>query len=189
MTDFFLTLIGAALANNLVLLLPLGIDPALGAPGPRSRLHALGLATACVLLLAMPLSQVLYQQLLLPLHLEHLRLLGFLLLGALLILPTLALLARVRPGLPVAGLEPLILLNGALLGLALLAGDAGFFQALALGLGGGLGFWLVLLLFADLLERIDQPDLPAAFRGAPILLISAGLMGLAFLGFAGLDRP
>ena len=57
---------------------------------------------------------------------------------------------------------------------------------LALGIGGGLGFWLVLQLMRDLLERIEQCDVPAALRGAPLLLIAAGLMSLALLGFNGL---
>lgn len=189
MTALFLALLGAALVNNLVLVLPLGIDAALRAPIERLRLHGLGLATACVMLLAVPLNHLLDRHLLQPLGLTYLGLLVFLPLGFALIAPTLALLARIRPDLPLQDLQPLILLNGGTLGLVLLSRDASLAQTLVMALGGGLGFWLVLLLLADLLERIDQSAVPAPFRGAPLLLISLGLTGLAFLGFDGLDRP
>jgi electron transport complex protein RnfA len=97
----------------------------------------------------------------------------------------LSLLARWRPGLAQPQLWPLLLGNG--LGAAVLARSLESFPAaLALGIGGGLGFWLVLQLMSDLLERIEQCDVPTALRGAPLLLIAAGLMSLAFLGFNGL---
>jgi len=188
MTEFLLTIIGAALVNNLLLSLPLGIDVLLRAPAARARLQALGLATSSLMLLAVLLNHLFYQQVLLPLEVGYLRLLVFLPLGAALIIPVLAVLARIRPNLPWSGLAPLLLINGAVLGLALLSAELSVVQTLALSLGGGLGFWLVLLLFADLLERIDQRSVPAPFRGAPILLISAGLMGLALLGFNGLEH-
>lgn len=68
----------------------------------------------------------------------------------------------------------------------LLAEQLSFVYALAQGIGGGLGFWLALKLLADLLERIDHPAVPAAFRGTPLLLICAGLLGLVLLGLQGL---
>ncbi|MET1080887.1 MAG: Rnf-Nqr domain containing protein [Pseudomonas sp.] len=189
MSDFLLALIGAALANNLALLVPLGIDPALRATGPRGRLHALGLATSLVLALTLPLALLLDLWLLQPLQAQSLRTWAVLSSAAVLIGPCLALLRRLRPALPVDGLGPLILLNGGLLGWPLQAPDASLVQALAWGLGGGLGFWLVLLLYTDLLERIDPAHVPLPFRGAPMVLLSAGLMGVALLGFAGMGRP
>lgn len=188
MTDFILALLGAALVNNLALTLPLGIDPLLRATAPRQRLHALGLASTCLLVLAVPLDHLLYRHLLLPLQLDYLHLFIALPLAAALIYPVLALLRRWRPTLDCAGLEPLLLINGGVLGLALLGVERTFSQVLALSLGGGLGFWLVLVLFDDLRNRIRQQDVPVAFRDAPIELISAGLMALAFLGFGGLVK-
>ncbi|MGH8354855.1 MAG: Rnf-Nqr domain containing protein [Pseudomonas sp.] len=183
MTEFLLALVGAALVNNLVLLLPAGADALRTA-----RLRLLGPASALLILLATPLAWSLQRLLLEPLGLSHLRLLIFLALLAPLAWLSLRLLARLRPQLPQDGLWPLLLGNGAALGAMLLAGQpaASLAQALALGCGGGLGFWLVLRLFSDLLGRLDQADVPAPFKGAPIALIGAGLMGLAFLGFNGL---
>lgn len=183
MTELFLALIGAALVNNLFLTLPAGADALRAA-----RVRLLGPASALLILLATPLAWLLQSLLLEPLELTHLRLFTFLPLLALLAWLSLRVLARLRPQLPQGGLWPLLLGNGAALGAMLLASQpaASFAQALALGFGGGLGFWLALTLFSDLLERIEQADVPAPFKGASIALISAGLMGLAFLGFNGM---
>ena len=85
---------------------------------------------------------------------------------------------------------PLITTNCAVLGVALLnAGTAdSLAAALAMGLGAGLGFALVMLLFASLRERLESAEVPQAFRGPAIALVTAGMMSLAFLGFAGLIR-
>src|SRR5690606_1385359 len=179
MRDFLFALIGAALVSNLILGLPLAADALRSA-----RVQALGPARALLIALAAPAAGLL-QQALQAAELAYLYLLLGLPLLAALSWFSLSLLARLRPALPLDGLWPLLLGNG--LGAMLLARSLdGFGAALALGIGGGLGFWLVLQLLSDLLERIEQCDVPAAFRGTPILLIAAGLMGLAFLGFNGL---
>jgi electron transport complex protein RnfA len=195
MTDFILTLISAALINNLVLQLPLSVDPLLNATHQtdftRSQVHALGIATAWIMLLSTLLSYLLYHYLLLPLDLAYLRLFVFLPVSVLSITPCLSVLSRLLPRLPLDGLWPLLLGNAGILGLALLStqADKGIFSTLALSLGAGLGFWLVLSLFHDLRHRIQSQDVPLPFRGFPIELISAGLMGLAFLGVSGLVKP
>lgn len=179
MSDFLFALIGAALISNLILGLPLAADALYSA-----RVQALGPAGALLILLAAP-SAWLLQQALQAVDLTYLSLLISLPLLAALSWLSLTLLARLRPALPLDGLWPLLLGNG--LGAMLLARSLENFSAtLALGIGGGLGFWLVLQLMSDLLERIERCDVPAAFRGTPILLIAAGLMSLAFLGFSGL---
>ena len=83
---------------------------------------------------------------------------------------------------------PLITTNCIVLGVALLnvRQAQGFMESALMGLGAGLGFSLVLLLFAGIRERLTVADLPAAFKGAPSALITAGIMSLAFLGFSGL---
>ena len=86
---------------------------------------------------------------------------------------------------PVLALALLLLGNG-LGAMVLTATLDDFASSMALGIGGGLGFWLVLQLMSDMIERTERCDVPTAFRGAPILLVVAGLMGLAFLGFGGL---
>jgi electron transport complex protein RnfA len=181
MTELLFALIGAALVNNLILTLPVAADSL-----RHARVQALGPAGALLILLAAPLAWLL-NKLLQP-GLGYLSLLLLLPLLAGLAWLSLALLARLRPSLlQPAGLWPLLLGNGAGLGVMLISKPLETFPlALVLGLGGGLGFWLVLQLFADLLERVEQCDVPASFKGTPMLLICAGLMGLAFLGFNGL---
>ncbi|MGY2200365.1 Rnf-Nqr domain containing protein [Pseudomonas gingeri] len=195
MTDLLLILVSAALINNVVLQWPLAVDPLLQAtraPGTeRRKLHALGIATTWLMLVATLLNYSLYHLLLLPLDLGALQLLVFLPLSVALIGPSLKLLARWLPGLPFDGLWPLLLANAGILGLALTStqNDHGAGYAALLGLGTGLGFWLVLGLFNDLRQRTYHEEVPLPFRGLPIELISAGLIALAFLGFNGLVKP
>ncbi|MDH4556078.1 electron transporter RnfA [Pseudomonas sp. BN417] len=181
MIEFILTLLGAALVNNLLLGLPLGAD---SLRQPRSQ--ALALAGGALIALGTPFAWLLDQFLLAPLGLGQLRLFFFLPLLAPLAWLCLQLLSRLRPALPRDGLWPLLLANGAALGAMLLGSAGGFAAALSLGIGGGFGFWLVLRLFDDLLQQVEETDVPAPFRGTPMLLICAGLMGLAFLGFNGM---
>ncbi|WCD81918.1 Rnf-Nqr domain containing protein [Pseudomonas sp. TUM22785] len=180
MTDFILALLGAALVNNLILVLPLGTDAL-----RQSRSRSLALAGGLLLVLATPLAWAL-DRLLAPLGLDYLGI--ALLLPALLPLAwaSLALLARLAPHLPRDGLLPLLLGNGAALGAMLLAAAGDFASALGLGIGGGIGFWIALRLFDDLLQRVEAADVPAPFRGLPVMLICAGLMGVALLGFNGM---
>ncbi|HCS42666.1 MAG TPA: NADH:quinone oxidoreductase [Pseudomonas sp.] len=188
MTEILLTLISAALINNLVLHWPLGVDPLLGSE--RRQVHALGIATTGLMLIVGMSSHALYHWLLVPLGLTSLRLFVFLPLSVLLIAPMLKLLARLLEKLSFEGLWPLLLGNAGVLGLALINAqdDKGFFHATALSLGAGLGFWLVLSLFSDLRQRTLDNDIPLPFRGLPIDLIGAGLIAVAFLGFSGLIK-
>ena len=193
MTDMLLTLISAALINNFVLHWPLGIDPLLQTTreaGAGRQVHALGIATTCLMLVSCVLGYALYHYLLVPLALTSLRLFVFLPLSIVLIKPILSLLSRWLPQLPFSGLWPLLIGNAGVLGLALLVTqeDKGLGYTTALSLGAGLGFWLVLSLFSDLRQRTLDNDVPRPFRGLPIELISAGLMAVAFLGFTGLIK-
>ncbi len=188
MTELLLTLVSAALINNLVLHWPLGVDPVLGSERPQ--VHALGIATTCLMLIVGILGYALYHWLLVPLGLTSLRLFVFLPLSVLLIGPLLKLLSRLLAKLSFDGLWPLLLGNAGVLGLTLLNAqdDKGIFQAIALSLGAGLGFWLVLSLFSDLRQRTLDNDIPLPFRGLPIELIGAGLIAVVFLGFSGLIK-
>ncbi|MCR8935046.1 MULTISPECIES: electron transport complex protein RnfA [unclassified Pseudomonas] len=188
MTEFVLTLISAALLNNFVLHWPLGVDPLLA--GNRRQVHALGLATLCLMVGVGVLGYAVWNWLLVPLQLQSLRLFVFLPLSVLLIAPLLKSLARGLPNLPFDGLWPLLLGNAGVLGLALMNTqyDHGLLHAMALSLGAGLGFWLVLSLFSDLRERTADNDIPLPFRGLPIDLLGAGLIAVIFLGFSGLIK-
>lgn len=188
MNQTLLTLISAALINNLVLHSPLGVDSLLGSE--RRHVHALGIATTCLMLIVGLLGYTLYHGLLVPLELTSLRLFVFLPLSVLLIGPMLKLLARLFTTLSFEGLWPLLLGNAGVLGVTLLneQDDRGLFHTIALSLGAGLGFWLVLSLFQDLRQRTLDNDIPLPFRGLPIDLIGAGLIAVAFLGFSGLIK-
>jgi electron transport complex protein RnfA len=188
MTELLLTIISAALINNFVLHWPLAADPLLDAE--RRQVHALGLATTCLMLIAGFLGHAFFYWLLLPFELTSLKLFVLLPLSVLLITPMLKLLARVFPALSFEGLWPLLLGNAGVLGVTLFNAqvDKGILYATALSLGAGLGFWLILVLFNDLRQRTLDNDVPLPFRGLPIDLIGAGLIAVAFLGFSGLIK-
>lgn len=193
MTELFLTLISAALINNIVLHLPLGVDPLLQAPADaeRAQVRALGIATCVLMLVSALAGQAIFHYVLVPLELPWLRLFVFVPLCVLLIAPVLRLLSRTLPTWPFDNLKPLLIVNAGVLGLSLLSAEAnkGLLYTAFLSLGTGLGFWLVLSLFNDLRQRAcDDDDVPLPLRGLPIELISAGLMAMAFLGFNGLFK-
>ncbi|MCV4344134.1 Rnf-Nqr domain containing protein [Pseudomonas capsici] len=189
MTDFIYTLLSAALINNFVLQQPLGADSLTRTHAlPRHRLHALGIATCCLMLASSLVCYLLLHYALKPLNPGYLKLLVVLPVIVSLLNPSLTVLKRLLPRLNFDGLRPLLLTNAAVAGVVLLGiePDQGLVHLLALSLGAGLGFWLVLSLLDDLGQRIRSADIPQPFRGLPIQLIGVGLMGLAFLGFNGL---
>lgn len=192
MTDMLLTLVSTALISNLVLQMPLAVDPVLASTvDSRRRVHALGIATSVLMLLSSLLGYLLDHYLLQPLALTSLRLFVFLPVTVVLIHPLLRVLSRQLPKLPFDGLWPLLLGNAGVLSVVLLGtqDDKGLVHMAALSLGAGLGFWLVLSLFSDLRQRIADNDIPLPFRGLPVALISAGLMAVAFLGFNAMIKP
>ncbi len=192
MTDYLLLFISTALVNNVVLVQFLGLCPTLGVSNKYETALGMGLATTFVLTLASGLSWIVNQWILLPLDLVYLRTLSFILVIAVVVQFTELVMAKTAPLLHrVLGLFlPLITTNCAVLGVALLNVNHQhtFLQSLIFGFGAACGFTLVLVLFSALRERINVADVPQPFRGAPIGLITAGLMSLAFMGFAGLIK-
>ncbi len=191
MTELIVTLIGAALINNIVLHQGLALDPALRIDGAadRHKIHALGLTTGLLMLSSTLIGQLLYRYLLLPLQLDYLRLFVFLPSCIVLITPLLTLVSRWQPQLPQTGLKPLLLGNAGVLALSLTASspELDVLQVIAFSIGSGLGFWLVLILLDDLRQRtLDNDAIPESFRGLPLELIGAGIMAMAFLGLNGL---
>lgn len=192
MTDFFLLLLGAAFVNNFVLVKFLGLCPFMGVSRRLDAAYGMAMATGFVLTLSAALSWMLHHWLLLPLGLDYLRTLAFILVIATVAQVTEHLLNRQDPRLyRVLGLYlPLITTNCAVLGVTLLNVQARhtLFEAIVYGVGASLGFGVVLVLFSAMRERLETADVPAAWRGAPIALVTAGLMSLAFLGFAGMSH-
>lgn len=151
----------------------------------------MGIATTFVLTLSASLSYLVNRWLLLPLELDYLRTLSFILVIALVVQFTEIVIRRQSPLLHrVLGLYlPLITTNCAVLGVALLSANQqhSLLEAMLYGFGAALGFTLVLVLFSVLRERIELADVPAPFKGNAIALMCAGIMSLAFMGFSGLD--
>ena len=190
LTDGFLILLGAALVNNVALIQLLAVCPLFGASDRFDAAVVLAGATAATLTLSALLNALLYRWLLQPLGLEYLHLLVFMLAIAA-VVQCCALLARRRWPTQSRALGwwlPLIAANCAVLGVALqnAGSQAGPVTATLQGLGAGLGFALVLVPFAALRERLATADVPLPWQGAAIQLVTAGLISLAFLGFAGL---
>jgi electron transport complex protein RnfA len=190
MTELLLLALGASLVNNFVLSNFLGLCPFIGVSRRFEAAAGMSLATLFVLTIASGLGFALWQWVLVPLGLEYLRTLVFILLIAGVVQFTEIMVRATSPLLhQLLGIFlPLITTNCAVLGVALLNVDRqhGLLESLVFGASAGAGFGLALLLFTALRERLETADVPAAFRGAPIALLTAGLMALAFMGFAGL---
>lgn len=190
MTEYLLLLISTVLVNNFVLVQFLGLCPFMGVSGKLDSALGMSLATTFVLTLSSALSHLVYHGLLLPLDLEYLRTISFIIMIAGVVQFTEMLVHKTSPVLhqTLGIFLPLITTNCAVLGVALLSitRDQTFVQAIVYGLGAGLGFALVLVCFAALRERLALADVPAPFQGAAVAMMTAGLMSLAFMGFTGM---
>jgi electron transport complex protein RnfA len=192
MTDLALILVATVLVNNFVLVKFLGLCPFMGVSRKLETATGMALATTFVLTLSSVCSYMVNAYLLQPLDLEYLRTIAFILVIAAVVQFTEMVVERTSPLLyQVLGIYlPLITTNCAVLGVALLniQESHGFLESLVYGFGAALGFSLVMVLFAGVRERIAAADVPQAFQGASIALITAGMMALAFMGFAGLVK-
>ncbi len=192
MTDMILILVGTVLVNNFVLVRFLGLCPFMGVSRNLEAAFGMSLATAFVLTLSSAISYLLHQYILLPLQLEYLKTISFILVIAASVQFTEIMVRRLSPLLDqVLGIFiPLIATNCAVLGVALLNVQQanGFMQSVFYGFGAAIGFALVLVLFAAVRERLDAADIPRPFRGTAIALMTAGIMSLAFMGFSGMAR-
>jgi electron transport complex protein RnfA len=190
MADLALLLIGALLVNNFVLAQFLGLCPFMGITKGYDTALATGIATTFVLTLAALSSFLLYHGVLVPLGLEYLRIILFIVVIAGIVQLVQYYLEATSPVLhQLLGIYlPLITSNCAVLGVTLLAinQQLTLLETLVFSIGAAGGFTLVMVLFGAMRELLDHEDIPRPFRGTPITLISAGLMSLAFMGFQGL---
>ncbi len=189
--NYILILIGTVFVNNIVMAKILGLCPFMGVSKSLETAIGMGAATTFVLTLASG-SSYLINQYLLGTDLTYLRTLSFIVVIAGIVGFTEMFVRKTSPVLfRVLGIYlPLITTNCAVLGIPLLNVQAqhNFIQSLFFGFGGAVGFSMVLVLFAGMRERLDGADIPAAFRGTSIAMVTAGLMSLAFMGFAGLVK-
>ncbi len=191
MSEYLLLFLGTALVNNVVLVKFLGLCPFMGVSKKMDGALGMGMATTFVLTMASAAGWMLEHWLLQPLGIQYLRILAFILAIAATVQFTEMAIRKLSPALyQVLGIYlPLITTNCAVLGVALLNVQEhnGFMHSLMYGFGSALGFTLVMLLFTGLRVRLAMAQVPPAFSGAPIGFVVAGLLSLAFMGFAGLS--
>ena len=188
---FVVILLSTVLVNNFVLVQFLGLCPFMGVSNKLETAMGMSLATTFVLTLSSMLAYITYTYVLVPLEVEFLKTLAFILVIAVTVQFTEMFVKKTSPLLHrVLGVFlPLITSNCAVLGVALLnvkKGTDNLFDSAVYGFGAATGFSLVLVLFAAMRERITAADVPLPFKGASIAMITAGLMSLAFMGFTGL---
>lgn len=190
MAEYLTLLFATIFVNNLVLSKFLGLCPFMGVSKKLESAIGMGMATAFVLTLSSVLSYIANTYLLLPYELAYLKTVVFILLIAVVVQATEMVVHKTSPILyNVLGIYlPLITTNCAVLGVALLNVQEGnnFISSALYGFGGATGFTLVMVLFASIRERLEMADVPLSFRGAPIALLTAGFMSVAFMGFAGM---
>ena len=189
-SELALFLVGAVLVNNFVLVQFLGLCPFMGVSTKLESALGMAMATTFVLTLTSTCTHLEFRYVLAPLGLEYLQTISFILVIAAVVQFTEMFVRKTSPLLyKVLGVFlPLITVNCAVLGVALLNVNKhhDFLHSVLYGFGAAAGFSLVLVLFAAMRERIAAADVPQPFRGAAIGMITASLMSLAFMGFAGL---
>ncbi|MBQ8856944.1 MAG: electron transport complex subunit RsxA [Lachnospiraceae bacterium] len=190
MTSLIMIIITTALVNNVVLSQFLGICSFLGVSKQIKTSASLGAAVTFVIGIASAVAYLLYEFVLVPLDLAYLQTIVFILVIAALVQLVEMFLKKTSPALYQAlGIYlPLITTNCAVLGVALTNVQNGynFIESVISGVGTGLGYTLAIILLASIRTRIDEGVIPAPFRGAPIVLLCAALMAIAFMGFSGL---
>lgn len=192
MKEYLVILISTILVNNFVLVRFLGLCPFMGVSRKLETALGMGFATTFVLTLSSVCSYLANRYLLIPLELEYLRTITFIVVIAFVVQFTEMVVHKTSPLLyQVLGIFlPLITTNCAVLGVALLNVQTqhGFLESALYGFGAAVGFSLVLSLFSTLRERLDAADVPLPFKGNSIALVTAGLMSMAFMGFSGLVK-
>ena len=190
MTSIVSIILAGILTDNMVLAKFLGICPFLGVSKKLNTAFAMSVAVTLVMILATAVTWPLYAFVLLPLGLDYLQTIAFILVIAALVQLVEILLKKFLPPIYKAlGIYlPLITTNCAVLGITLLnfQESYNFIESLANALGAGLGFMLAMIIFAGIRTRLEKSNVPEFLKGLPITLIAAGIVSLSFLGFAGI---
>ena len=190
MKELFLMVLANGLVNNVVLARFLGLCSFMGVTNRIGSAIGMSMATTFVITVSCLVGWIINHWILVPLGLEYLRLISFIMVIASRVQLTELFVAKQSPELyRTLGIYlPLITTNCAVLGMALLVVQEklGFLQSLFFGFSSALGYSLVMVLFSGLRERQDRAQLPALFKGTPINFITAGILALAFAGFGGL---
>ena len=190
MKELLLIAIGSALVNNVVLSQFLGLCPFLGVSKKVETSAGMGAAVIFVITIASAVTSLIYTGILETLHLEYLQTIVFILVIAALVQFVEMFLKKSMPSLYEAlGVYlPLITTNCAVLGVALtnVQKSYNFVESVVNGIGISVGFTIAIVMLAGVREKIEHNDVPYSFQGSPIVLITSGLMAIAFFGFSGL---
>ncbi len=180
----------AIFVQNFVLMRFLGLCPYIGVSKKLDSALGMGMAVIFVMTMASTFTWLIHTYLLVPLHIEFLQTIAFILTIASLVQLVEMVIQKTAPALykSLGVFLPLITTNCAVLGVAILniQSEYSFILAILNGLFAGIGFTLVLILMAGIRERLERAELPVSMKGMPISMIVAGSMALAFLGFSGL---
>jgi Na+-translocating ferredoxin:NAD+ oxidoreductase subunit A len=191
LTELFFVFIAACLANNLVLDYLIGLSPVFAVSRKIETAFGLSLAMLLITPLTSLLTFAVNLYILSPLNMQYLQLLVFVIIVSLTLLSVERLLKLIRPALhdQISVFIPLLMVNTALIGAALLniQGNHGLLESLFFGIGSAIGFGIVLIILTSLRERIVVSDVPVSFQGASILLITLGIISMAFMGFTGIS--
>ena len=187
--NLILIIIVAIFVNNVVLAQFLGICPFLGVSKKVDTASGMGMAVTAVLVVATIVTYLIQVYVLNAFGLEYLQTIAFILVIAALVQMIEIILKKTMPALyqALGVFLPLITTNCCILGVAILViqKDYDLLEGVVYALSTGLGFLLAMVLFAGLREQLDLADVPKAFRGVPIALVTAGLLAMAFMGFSG----
>jgi len=190
MEQVLIIFISASIVNNFILSYFLGICPFIGVSGKLSSALSMGMATTFVMVLTAIVSWLIYHMILVPFNVAVLQYVTFILVIASLVQFVEMVIKKMsQPLYRALGIFlPLITTNCAILGLALLEimRDYSFIESISFGLGAGVGFTMALAIMAGIREELELADVPSAFKGVPVTLVTAGLLALAFMGFAGM---
>lgn len=192
MVELLLILISAVFVNNFVLARFLGICPFLGVSKKVETALGMGMAVIFVMTVASVVTWFIQYLILIPFGIEYLQTIAFILVIASLVQLVEMVIQKTSPVLyqSLGIFLPLITTNCAVLGVAVLniQKSYSFIESVVFALGAGLGFTLAMVLFAGLRERTDLCPVPKSFQGTALALVTAGLLSLAFMGFAGLVK-
>lgn len=190
MLEYIAIIITAIFVNNIVFAQFLGICPFLGVSGKLTNAVGMGIAVTVVMVISTLVTSLLQNYVLVPLHMEYMQTILFILVIAALVQMLEIIMKKVSPGLYVAlgVFLPLITTNCAVLGVAIMVTQKGMSltESVVYAFATAIGFMMALVIFAGIREQLELADMPRPMRGIPIALITAGILAMAFMGFAGI---
>ncbi len=188
--EYLVILISAVLVNNIVLAQFLGICPFIGVSKSIDTAIGMGAAVLFVLTLSTLVTFMIHHMILVPLHIEFMRTVTFILVIAALVQMVEIMMKQISPTLyqALGVFLPLITTNCAVFGVAILViqKEFNFLETLVFAIASAIGFAIALVIFAGIRERLELVEIPEGMKGAPVALVTAGILSLAFMGFSGL---